>query len=82
MPGAAAGMTMRCMVCHLDAPHANDPSRMPRGTAASASSVDTMTTGTVIKANVRDAHRTPPVPKVGVGSARWKKSSSIVPPTR
>ena len=40
-----------------------------RGTAASASSEATITTGTVRSASVSDAQRIPPVPKVGVGSA-------------
>lgn len=55
------------MVCHLDAPQASEPSFMPRGTEAMDSSVATMTTGTVMSAKVREAHRMPPVPKVGVG---------------
>ena len=42
---------------------------MDRGTAASASSAATITTGTVSRPSVSDAHRMPPVPNVGVGSA-------------
>ena len=75
IPGADAGNTTRRIVCHLDAPHASDPSRTPRGTADSDSSVDTMTTGTVIKASVSAAHRIPPVPKVGVGKILAEKKS-------
>ncbi len=42
---------------------------MPRGTAASPSSVATITTGTVSRASVSEAQRIPPVPNVGVGRA-------------
>ena len=73
---------MRWMVCHFDAPHASEPSRIPRGTALMASSVATITTGTVINASVSAAHTMPPVPKVGVGSVDLKKSESIAPPTK
>ena len=69
IPGAAAGRTTRWMVCHLVAPAASEASRMERGTAASASSAATITTGTVSRARVSEAQRIPPVPKVGVGSA-------------
>ena len=41
---------------------ASDASRIERGTAASASSAATMTTGTVSRARVSDAQRMPPVP--------------------
>ena len=53
------------------------PRASSAGTAASASSVATMTTGTVSRARVSEAHRMPPVPKVGVGSASGKNSRSI-----
>ena len=46
MPGSARGSTMRRIVCHFVAPQASEPSRIERGTAASASSVATITTGT------------------------------------
>ena len=62
MPGIARGNTMRSMVCHLVAPQANEPSRIERGTAASASSVATITTGKVNSASVMAAHINPPVP--------------------
>lgn len=65
-PGRALGRMMRLIICHLEAPQARAASRSPRGTAESASSVETMTTGSVIRASVRDAHRMPEVPKVGV----------------
>ena len=68
MPGSACGSTMRRIVCHFDAPQASEPSRTERGTAASASSVATITTGTVRSARVSEAHSSPPVPKVGLGS--------------
>ena len=45
MPGLACGSTIRRIVCHFEAPHAMEASRSDRGTAASASSVATMTTG-------------------------------------
>ncbi len=61
-------ITIRQIVCHRLAPQAYDPSHIDRGTAFSASSVDTMTTGTVSSASVSDAQRIPPVPKVGDGS--------------
>ena len=67
MPGMAWGITMFRMVCHFEAPQAREPSRIERGTAESASSVATITTGTVRSASVSDAHRRPPVPNVGLG---------------
>ena len=76
-----AGSTTRSVVSSLVAPSASEASRRPRGIAASPSSVATITTGTVSRASVSEAHRMPPVPKVGVGSASEKKSRSIVPPT-
>ena len=82
MPGAAAGSTTRRIVWNLVAPMASEASRIERGTAASASSEATMTTGTVRRARVREAQRMPPVPKVGVGSASEKKSRSMLPPTK
>ncbi len=80
MPGAAAGRTTRRIVCHLVAPSASEACRMPAGTAASASSVATTTTGTVRRASVRAHQRMPPVPNVGVGSASAKKSWSMRAP--
>src|SRR6185295_5169406 len=80
MPGSAEGITTLSIVSNFVAPRANDPSRNSRGTADNPSSVATMTTGTVSNANVRDAHRMPPVPNVGVGSRSGKKSVSSVPP--
>ncbi len=81
MPGAAAGSTTRAMVCHREAPQARAPSRAPRGTAESASSAATITTGTVSSARVSDAHSTPPVPKVGLfGRRSAKKVLSTRPP--
>ncbi len=62
MPGAAAGTTTRHVVSNFVAPRASEPSRTTRGTAASPSSVATITTGTVSSASVRLAHRIPPVP--------------------
>ena len=79
-PGRARGSTIRQMVCHLLAPQPYEPSRIELGTAASASSVATMTTGTVSSASVNDAHTRPPVPKVGDGSRSGKKIESMVPP--
>jgi hypothetical protein len=58
----------------LVAPSAREPSRVARGIAASPSSVATMTTGMVSTAKVRDAHRMPPVPNVGVGSDSAKNN--------
>ena len=68
IPGAAAGMTTRQVVSNFVAPKARDPSRTMRGTAASPSSVATITTGTVSSASVKLAQRMPPVLNVGVGS--------------
>ena len=65
MPGRALGNTIRRIVCHLPAPHAYDPSRMELGTAERASSVATITTGSVSNASVSDAQSRPPVPNVG-----------------
>ena len=65
MPGSARGSTIRRIVCHLPAPHAYDPSRIELGTAESASSVATITTGSVNRASVSDAQSRPPVPNVG-----------------
>ena len=59
-----------------------EASRMPLGTAARPSSVETITTGTVSKAMVSDAHKIPPVPKVGLGSASGKNIWSIEPPIK
>ena len=73
---------MRWIVCHFEAPQESDPSRIPRGTAASASSVATITTGTVMSASVAAAQRIPPVPKVGVGRYSPKKVLSIEAPTK
>ena len=55
MPGNALGRTIRRIVCHFPAPHAYDPSRIEFGTAESASSVATITTGSVNRASVSDA---------------------------
>ncbi len=55
MPGAACGTTTCMTVCNLVAPSASDASRSSRGTARSASSVATMTTGSVSTAMVSDA---------------------------
>ena len=65
IPGKARGSTMRRIVCHFPAPQAYDPSRIELGTAESASSVATITTGNVSRASVSEAHRRPPVPNVG-----------------
>ena len=62
-----AGRTTRRVVSSLVAPRASEASRIPRGIAASPSSVATITTGTVSSARVSEAHRMPPVPNVGVG---------------
>ena len=80
--GMTAGSTTRRVVSSLVAPSASEASRVPRGMAASPSSVATMTTGMVRSASVSDAHRMPPVPKVGVGSASGKNRRSIDPPTK
>ena len=82
MPGAAAGRTTRRIVWNLVAPVASEASRIERGTAASASSEATMTTGTVSRPSVSDAQRMPPVPKVGVGRRSAKNAWSIEPPTK
>ena len=74
MPGAAAGSTTRRIVWNFVAPVASDASRIERGTAPSASSDATMTTGTVSRPSVSDAHRMPPVPKVGVGRRSGKNA--------
>ena len=66
MPGEAIGSSTRTSVWNLVAPRAYEPSRMPRGIARRASSVETITTGTVSRPSVRLAQRMPPVPKVGV----------------
>ena len=71
MPGSAPGITILRSVSHLVAPSASEPSRHSPGIDDSDSSVATITTGTVSKARVSDAHRMPPVPYVGVGSASW-----------
>ena len=70
-----AGRTTRRVVSSFVAPKCQRPLAVPRGTAASPSSVATMTTGTVSSASVSDAHRMPPVPKVGVGSGSEKNSA-------
>ncbi len=77
-----AGSTTRSVVSSFVALSASDASRRPPGIAASPSSVATITTGTVRRASVSDAHRMPPVPNVGVGSDSEKNSRSIEPPTR
>ncbi len=82
MPGAAAGSTTRRIVWNFVAPVASDASRIERGTADSASSAATITTGTVSRPSVSDAQRMPPVPNVGVGRRSAKKTWSIVPPTK
>ena len=69
MPGEAMGISTRTRVWNLVAPRASEPSRMPRGIARRASSVATITTGTVSRPSVRLAQRMPPVPKVGVPAA-------------
>ena len=50
-------------VSHLVDPNASDPSLIPFGTAFNPSSVATITTGTVKRAKVKEAHKIPPVPK-------------------
>ena len=65
IPANETGRTTRRVVCHFDARQAGAAPRTLRGTAVSASSVATMTTGSVSSASVRDAQRIPEVPKVG-----------------
>ena len=72
--GMTAGRTTRHIVSNFVAPSASEASRIPRGIAASPSSAETITTGTVRSASVSDAQRMPPVPQVGVGSDSAKKS--------
>jgi len=69
MAGLAIGKITRQIVSNLVAPSAKDPSRTLLGIRVSPSSVATMTTGTVSKASVKDAHSRPGVPKVGAGKA-------------
>ena len=69
MPGEAIGTSTRTRVWNFVAPRANEPSRVARGIARNASSVETITTGTVSRPNVRLAQRMPPVPNVGVPAA-------------
>ena len=76
------GRTVRHSVSALVAPRARLPSRIARGTRARPSSVETMTTGTVNKAMVNEAHNMPGVPNVGAGRDAVKNSSSIVPPRK
>ena len=82
MPGEAIGTSTRSRVWNLVAPRASEPSRMPRGIARNASSVETITTGTVSSPKVRLAQRMPPVPKVGVpaatrsGKHHWSSSAA------
>ena len=59
-------------VSHLVEPNASDPSLIPFGTAFNPSSVATITTGTVKRAKVKEAHKIPPVPNVGDGKASEK----------
>ena len=80
MPGIARGSTMRWIVCHLLAPQAKDPSRIERGTAANASSVATITTGSVSSDSVRAAQNKPPVPNVGLGSLAENNTWSMDAP--
>jgi len=51
----AEGRMTRTSVCDLVAPRASEASRQSRGTARSASSVETITTGSVSTARVRAA---------------------------
>ena len=81
MPGSARGRTMRRIVCHFVAPQPYEPSRIEFGTAEIASSVATMTTGSVSSASVSEAHSSPPLPYVGFGSCSAKNSWSIDTPT-
>ncbi len=74
MPGAAAGSTTRRIVWNFVAPVASEASRIDRGTAPSASSDATMTTGTVSRPSVSEAQRMPPVPNVGVGRRSAKNA--------
>ncbi len=82
MEGITAGSTTRQVVSNWVAPSASDDSRMPRGTEARPSSVETITTGTVSRAMVSEAQRMPPVPNVGVGSFSEKKNRSMDPPMK
>ena len=78
--GLAMGRMVRQSVSHCVAPSARLPSRIDRGIRASPSSVETMTTGRVMSARVKDAQNSPPVPKVGEGNAASKSSSSRLLP--
>ncbi len=69
MPGEASGSNTRSRVWNLVAPRAWELSRTLRGIARIASSVATITTGTVSRPSVRLAQRMPPVPKVGLPAA-------------
>ena len=53
---------------------------MLRGILDKPSSVETMTTGRVNNASVREAQNSPPVPKVGAGNASGKKKAIQAPP--
>eukprot|EP00952_Eustigmatos_sp_NYUAD-ZCMA_P004182 18416-Eustigmatos_ZCMA.PRE.1 len=74
------GSTIRFNISNRVAPRATAPSRWASGMRASPSSVATITTGSVSRARVSDAHNRPPVPKVGDGSASSKNHASSEPP--
>jgi len=80
MPGEAMGSRILVRVWSLVAARACEPSRMPGGIEPRASSVATITTGTVSSPRVRLVQRMPPVPKVGAGSRSGKNNWSIPPP--
>jgi hypothetical protein len=69
MAGVASGTTTFQRVSPFVAPNASEPSRMVDGMRARPSSVETMTTGSVSRASVKEAQNRPGVPKVGAGRA-------------
>ncbi len=78
MPGAACGTTTCITVWNLVAPSASDASRSSRGTARSASSVATITTGSVSTAMVSAAQMSAGWPYT---FSPWKKALSMPAPT-
>ena len=84
MPGEAIGTKHAHQRLELRRPQGERALAGRRaGIARNASSVDTITTGTVSRPKVRLAHRMPPVPKVGVPAATrsGKNHWSSSPPT-
>ena len=78
MAGVAIGRTVFQRVSAFVAPSARLPSRILLGIRAKPSSVETITTGTVRRAKVKEDHKSPGVPNVGAGSASGKNDYRIV----